>query len=219
MSSLETNVGSILAIVAIVAAWLIYRAQRSSARRGVLDAVDAELRLHAAWLLAEYDAGVWPADAWWSRSNLIDAFEAGSQPVMTVNRLSTVAIDNAIAQGPALFINPRLVFALVQYRQRIEQLNQLIDNATVLQQASEIWRKPVDYDLVEHFAMAVAWIHWIGIGTMTPRGNRDGSHTYFIMSRVELEREMGAGRFARWAWFTVGRTWPRENRQPLVAVR
>lgn len=194
MQWLEANVGTLLAVVAILAAWLIYRIQQDAARSGVLGAIDAELRLHAAWLVAEYDLGGWPVDAWWTLPNLGAAIESRQQPVLTVNRLSTVAVDSAIAQGPSLFINPRLVLALVQYRQRVEQLNQLIDKATALQQAPELWRQPPDAELLDHFARAVAWIHWIGVGTMTGQGNRDGTHTYFVVARVELEKEIWSRR-------------------------
>jgi hypothetical protein len=216
---LGADVGTLLAVAAIVTAWLTYRAQQDSARRGVLDAVDVETRMFAAWLATSYDAGVVRASDWWSPTNLIEAFESRRQPVQTVNRLSTVAVDNAITQGPTLFINPQLVQALVHYRQRVEQLNQLIDNATVLQQAAELWKRPLDEDLFKHFALATAWIHWIGIGTGRPeRGNADGAHKYFVLVRVELERELGIRGWDWWAWFLFGRTWPRPEHLPIVEV-
>jgi hypothetical protein len=216
---LGTDAGTLLAAGAIIVAWLTYRAQQDTARRGVLDALDVETRMFLAWLGAQYDVGAERRDAWWSSRNLRQALESGEQPVLTVNRLSTVAIDNAITQGPALFINLDLVFALVQYRQRVEQLNQLIDNATVLQQGPDLWKRPLDADVFRHFALSTAWIHWVGIGTGDPkRGNADGAHVHFLKARFELEREIAIAGLDWWSWFIFGRTWPRQKRSPIVEV-
>lgn len=102
-SWINSNLGTILAIAGIVAAWWIYRSQQSAARRGVLDGLVAELSLHAWWVAPSYRFDVWPEPpAWWSKEQLA----ARHGPVPLVNRLSTVATDAGIAQGPALFINP-----------------------------------------------------------------------------------------------------------------
>lgn len=209
-----SNTGLLLAILGIVVAWWIYRSQQSAARRGVLDGLTAELSLHASWVGHSYRFEEWPsADTWWSKEEL-----AKLAPVPLVNRLSTVAIDAAIAQGPSLFINPQLVFALVQYRQRAEQLNQLIDNATGVQQSPDLWLKTPNSELMEHFAQVTAWIHWIGIGTLNDRINRDGAHRHFVAAALQLERERSAGLWSRFAWFSYGRTWARASLPARVQI-
>jgi hypothetical protein len=114
--------GTFLALIAIAVAWWIYRSQQAAARQGILDAVSAELTLDRSWVGGPYKPGDWPDPAdpagWWARDRLRDMKEHSP----FVNKLSTVAVDAAIAQGPALFINPMLVVALVQYRQRAAQL-------------------------------------------------------------------------------------------------
>jgi hypothetical protein len=217
-SWINSNLGSILAIAGIVAgivaAWWVYRSQQASSRRGVLDGLVAELTLHAWWVAPSYPLMVWPGpDTWWSREQL-----ARRQTAPLVNRLSTVAIDAGIAQGPALFINPKLVFALVEYRQRVEQLNQLIDNAASIQQWPDLWGEHPPAQLVDHFAEATAWVHWVGIGTMEDPPNRDGAHRRFRLVADEVERERNAGFWARQSWFWYGRTWSREPQQPLSEV-
>ena len=217
VSWLGANAGVLLALVAILVAWWIYRSQQSGERRGVLDGVDAELRLHASWVSAPYQFDCWPSsDTWWAKERLSDL--SNRQPVPLVNRLSTVAIDAAIAQGPALFINPQLVYALVQYRQRAEQLNQLIDNAMSFQSSTELWKDRPVPELIEHFAFATAWIHWIGIGSLNNPENRDGAHRHFVIAAIELEREKNAGWLPRLAWFCYGHTWRRPKRPPLIQV-
>lgn len=209
---LGADLGALLALVGIVGAWVTYRAQQDSAHRGVLDALDEETRLHAFWLLNEYKVGVWPENAWWTRENLAAAIEKNEQPVLTVNRLATVAVDNAIAQGPALFINPGLVLALSHYRQRLEQFNTLVDNAMALQQSPDLWRTPLDPRLLQHFAYATAWIHWVGIGDQA----RGGAHSLFVIARGEFESEQRTTVSEWFMWFVFGRTQPRVMRKPLV---
>lgn len=213
--------GTLLAAFAIVAAWLTYRWQQVSARAGVLDLVDAETRMFLAWLVAEYPFGVERTGAWWSEVQLRQWIGDGLAPVPTVNRLSTVAVDAAIAQGPALFITPDLVYVLIQYRQRIEQLNQLIDNAAALQQAPDLWRRPLDEHQLKHFAQASAWIHWVGIGVgpgNAARGHPDGAHAFYVLARVAIEREIAVSGIDWWAWFVFGRVQPRQARPPLIQV-
>jgi hypothetical protein len=168
--------GTFLALIAIVVAWWIYRSQQAGARQGILDAVSAELALHRSWVGDGYQPDEWPdpADpaAWWAP----DRLRKMTQHSPFVNKLSTVAIDSAIAQGPALFINPRLVVALVQYRQRAAQLNQRIDTATAFAAAPELWTARPSPNLVEHFVQLTADIHWGGIGP----ADRDGAHRLYL---------------------------------------
>jgi hypothetical protein len=107
-------------VVALLAAWIVYRLQRREEREGVLSGLIAELQLQEDWVgHAGYPAGSWKdhSPKWWA-----DAADA------LVYKLSTVATDNAIQVGPSLFINRDLVRALVQYRQRANQLNQVVDD-------------------------------------------------------------------------------------------
>jgi hypothetical protein len=172
----------------------------------VLDGLRAELNRHRSWVGVGYEPGNWPDPkdplGWWARERLREMKE--STPF--VNKLSTVAIDAAIAQGPALFINRSLVVALVQYRQRVSHLNQLVDNALAFAASTELWRtKPPEHPLADHFAELTAAIHWVGVGT----SDRDGAHAWYIVATVQLMREVKVRRFDWLAWFWVGRTLPR----------
>lgn len=110
------------------------------------------------------------------------------------------------------------MLALVEYRQRVEQLNQLIDNAASIQQWPDLWHEKPDRALLGHFADATAWIHWIGIGTMDDPPNRDGAHRRFMSAARELERERNAGWWARSAWFSYGRRWSTRAQPALTEV-
>lgn len=194
--------GTALAFVAIAVAWLIYRSQQASARQGIVDAVSAELALHKWWVGNAYEPGRWPDPndpaGWWAHERLSEM----KQHTPFVNKVSTVAVDAAIAQGPALFINPRLVVALVQYRQRAAQLNQLIDNASAFVAAPELWMTKRHTELVEHFAQLTAAIHWVGIGS----AEQDGAHTHYCVAVHELEHERNVSQLDWLAWFCFGRT-------------
>jgi len=121
------------AVASVLLAWWSWRKQQSTQRRGVLAGVLAELRLHEGWVGTPYQMGCWPLPddphGWWGRERLM----TGRDHVPLVHKLSTVATDTAIQGGPALFINPQLVDTLVGSRQRVGQLNQLIDNAMAFQ--------------------------------------------------------------------------------------
>jgi len=197
--------GTLLALIAIAVAWWIYRSQQASARQGVLDAVSAELALHRSWVGTGYEPGAWPDPqdpaGWWARQRLREMKEH----TPFVNKLSTVAVDAAIAQGPALFINPTLVVALVQYRQRAAQLNQRIDNAMAFAASTELWTARPSPQLVEHFVQLTADIHWGGIGP----ADRDGAHRLYCAAVHELEHERNVSRVDWLAWFCFAATWPR----------
>jgi hypothetical protein len=130
------HVLAILAVVGIAITWWIYHSQQATERRGALAAIRAELDLHHAWVGTPYQPLRWPsADTWWSREQM-----ARQPAVGIVNKLSTVAVDAAIDRGPALFINPQLVTALVGYRQRAAQFTQLIDNVALSRTAGQMLR-------------------------------------------------------------------------------
>jgi hypothetical protein len=198
---LGTNVLAIVAFAAIVVAWLIYRRQQSDERQGLLRAIEAELQLHGSWVGNPYQWGCWPpSNVWWSREQLLKRRQPG-----LVYKLSTVAVNAGIERGPALFINPSLVVTLVQYRQRASQLNQLVDLATDLLAAPDMWKRRPSKDMWERYALATADVHWTGIGTAVS----DGAHKHFVQATTELRREQHAGRPARFFWFAFGRTWRR----------
>src|SRR5205814_1465672 len=78
-----------LALIGVLLVWVVYRASQWSERDGVIRGLEAELNMHQGWVGGAYsedDRGSWDAD-------------------YMVYKLSTVAIDNAIARGPGLFIN------------------------------------------------------------------------------------------------------------------
>jgi hypothetical protein len=189
---------------ALVVAWWIYRSQQRTQRRGLLLALAAELGLHHSWVGTPYQPDCWPAPGvpggWWSREQLVRRNQPG-----IVYKLSTVAVDAGIEHGPALFINPTLVVALVRYRQRAAQFNQLIDIAADLLAVPDMWRRRASKQIWERYALTIAEVHWKGIGTTVT----DSAHRHFIQVMHELNRERGASRAARLFWFLVGRTWQR----------
>src|SRR3989442_13075340 len=129
---------AIALIVALLAAWVVYRLQRREEREGVLSALIAELQMHEAWV---GNKG-YPNDSW---ANSAPKWWGGMQPGKVDNvvyKLSTVATDSAIQVGPSLFINRALVRALVNYRQRAQQLNQMIDDMAAFRAKAELWLPP-----------------------------------------------------------------------------
>ncbi|MGA3185039.1 MAG: hypothetical protein ABSE52_10625 [Candidatus Dormibacteria bacterium] len=192
----------VLAVVALLVAWGIFREQQSTQRRGVIAGVSAELRLHEPWVGGAYDPNGWPSIedplGWWARDRLLE----GENPTPLVYRLSTVATDAAIQSGPGLFVNPRLVSALVEYRQRVANLNQMIDNAMALQSGADFWTTRAGSVARAHFAEATARIHWVQIGD----ANSDGAYAHFMSVNHELSRERVVGRRAYFLWFWFGRT-------------
>ena len=101
-------------LVALLAAWIVFRLQRREKREGVLSALIAELQMHEAWV----GNNRYPKDSW---ANTAAKWWGGMQPGKVDNvvyKLSTVAIDSAIQGGPSLFINRALLRSLVNYRLR-----------------------------------------------------------------------------------------------------
>jgi len=160
-------------VVGAVAAWIGYRAGRWSERRGVLAELDAELLMHANLVgtpYGELDRGTW------------------SDPDYVVYKLSTVAVDNAIVRGPALFLNKDLGPALVRYRQVISQLNQMIDRITNLQVAAVTGSKPRPPDQVKAAIQLLESVHLQGIGDHGT-SKQAGAHVFHNFAQDELRRE------------------------------
>ena len=187
----------------LLAAWVVYRFQRREEREGVLSPLIAELQLHEDWVgRGGYPPGIWAAGQsalWWhGQPGEIDT---------VVYKLSTVATDGAIELGPALFINRGPVRALVNYRQRAHQLNQLIDDMAAFRATAELYLPPHDQPsqdrrdaLRARLDGLARGIHEGGIGDHSGDG---ANHHYH-----ELRRALRAERTAscwRWLlWFLLG---------------
>lgn len=139
----------VLALLALVAAWLIYRIDRWSERRGVIRGLEAELTMHGQWVgnpYGEKDRGSWP------------------NPDYMVFKLATVAVDNAIARGPSLFLDRHLSTSLIMYRQVVSHLNQLIDKQMAFQANPDLWGPSPPAHLVKSAAQLTESVHIQGIG-------------------------------------------------------
>lgn len=139
----------VLALVALILAWLLYRLDRWRQRSGVLRGLNAELAMHGMWVghpYSERDRGSWP------------------DPDYLVYKLVTVATDDAITRGPGLFLNPLLSTALIAYRQVIGHFNQLIDKQMDFQGNVELYGLPRRQDLVDAAVQMTESIHIQGIG-------------------------------------------------------
>jgi hypothetical protein len=190
-------------LVALLATWVVYRFQRREEREGVLSALIAELQLHEAWVgQASYPKGVWAggySTVWWK-----------GKPGETDNvvfKLSMIATDNAIQVGPALFINRDLVRALVNYRQRAQQLNQLIDDMAAFRATAQLWLQAADQGakttremLWTRLDSLAGLVHEGGIGDHAG----DGANYHYHELRDALRAERTSGCWRRWAWFWFG---------------
>lgn len=179
---------------ALLIAWFVYRLQRSEERRGVLSALVAELQLQEDWV-GRGGYGSWSED-WWDDP-------AGGPRTWTnvVFKLSTVATDNAIQAGPALFVREDLVRTLVRYRQRAHQLNQLIDDMAAFRAAPDLWvESDRQEELRRHLSVLARMVHEGGIGNHTG----DGANRHYLGLREALRAERCAGCWRRWGWFWLG---------------
>jgi hypothetical protein len=195
---------AIALIVALLAAWVVYRLQRREEREGVLSALIAELQLHEEWVGHKgYPKDMWGAGysaKWWG----------GKQPGQVDNvvyKLSTVATDSAIQVGPSLFSNRALVRTLVNYRQRAQQLNQMIDDMAAFRATADLWVPPHDkqsqarWDLLSDRLNGLAGlVHEGGIGDLTS----DGANRHYLALRSALRAERTATWWRRWLWFWLG---------------
>ncbi len=161
-----------LPIAGVVVVWLVYRLGKVDERRGVLHGLREELRLHAAWVGNAYPPPAAIPIQW-------------QDPTYMVNKVSTVGVDNAVARGPALFLNRDLLVALVGYRQVLSHFHQLIDSAMALQANAQMWTPNPPPHLLQQMTALTTAIHVMGIGTETS----GGAHQHFLHVTQALQAE------------------------------
>jgi hypothetical protein len=172
---LNDNAG-VVAAVGVLLVWIVYRRAARDQRSGVLAALRTELELHRLWVGTAYVRGVTPA--WWDRHYDRIVF-----------KLSTVAVDTAIAIGPSLFLNRQLLTALVNYRQTVSHLNQLIGRAEALQASAEMWRRFPNPRLIARTKELLGKVHYAGIGH-SDEGRQDEGHEAAHWDFVRVDREL-----------------------------
>jgi hypothetical protein len=106
-----------------------------------------------------------------------------------VFKLSTVAVDTAIAAGPSLFLNRQLLTALVSYRQTVSHLNQLIGRAEALQANAEMWRRFPNRRLTTRMKELLDKVHYVGIGH-SGEGRSDEGHEAAHWDFEQVDREL-----------------------------
>jgi hypothetical protein len=186
MQFLDQHAG-VLALVGLLVAWLIYRFDRWSIRRGVLHGLEAELRVHGQWVgnaYGEGDRGRWP------------------NPDYMVFKLVTVATDDAIARGPGLFLNRDLPIALVNYRQVVGHVNQLIDKQMDFQSNPELYGPNPPARLVAAAVQMTESIHIQGIGDATLQ-HRPAAFLFYAQVMDRLSRE-GDSKVLPLIWLATG---------------
>jgi hypothetical protein len=171
--------------IGVVTAWWIYRLGQSSQRAGVIQALRKELGMHSNWFATEHPNEVVPNGQGWERLTY------------GIYRLSTVAVDNAITQGPGLFLSQELTTLLVGYRQMVHHFNQLNETASSLQIEVASGR-PSEY-LIQRFLTQTQKVHWLGIGDRFSHS----AHYYFYETVQELMVETRAP-FSWCVWFVAG---------------
>ena len=195
------TLGLWLAVGGVIIVWLVYRAGQWSERQGVLRGLEAELEMHGNWVgtaYSEKDRGRW------------------REPDYMVYKLATVAVDNAIAKGPGLFLNNDLTVSLIRYRQVISHLNQLIDKTTNFQIAADIWRTPRPADEVRAAIQLIESVHIQGIGGMD-LSQRAGAHAFFKLVNDQLRRETSAPAYSViWALSGLNLSFVKGWSEPLL---
>jgi|GEM_PF-2669668 len=165
---------NIIAIAAILIGWVIYRLNLWVQRKAILYSVAEELKLHGSWVNSEYSNG--DIDPSWHQKGYV------------VFKLSTVAIDNAIAQGSGLFLNIEVIPHLTGYRQRVIQFNQLIDLSLTYQSNVDLWKKTTNVYVEKRMFELICQIHWYGISNR----NKPFAYTYFNKVNTELNKELSS---------------------------
>ncbi len=163
----------VLALLALVAAWIIYRIDRWSERGGVIRGLVAELDMHGQWVGNQYGEshrGSWP------------------DPDYLVFKLVTVAVDNAIARGPSLFLNRDLSTSLVMYRQVVGHFNQLIERLMAFQATPELWSPHPPAHVVAYAVGLIESVHIGGIGDGSLQG-RAAAYVFYMQMTHQLSRE------------------------------
>lgn len=165
-----------ITILTIFAAWLIFRLGVSLERKSILDGLVKELDLHKNWMGNQYPDQIVPIGSSWNQLNYV------------VFQLSTVAIDNAIARGPHLFLNRQLMTELIGYRQMVNQFNQLIEVQQTFQANIELWDRSqarVNRLVRNRMLDLTGQIHWYGISD----SSKLFGYTYFQAVNKELIEE------------------------------
>ncbi len=175
-----------IAVVGIVVAWIVYRADRFTQRGGLLNGIKDELALHKPWLGKPYLPN--------SRASFTDK---SHMPY----KLGTVAIDDAIARGPSLFLNNQLSASLVVYRQLVGHFNQLVDQTMALQAAPELWLPNPPPDLEAEVLTRIAAIHILGIGDLTT--NKAAHWSLVELLEPSLKAELDS-KVLPWVWAVSG---------------
>jgi hypothetical protein len=200
LQSWWSSAGSVVIalVVGLLAAWLVYRLQRREEREGVLSALVAELQLQEDWVgRGGYPAGSWKdrSAQWWG-----DAADA------LVYKLSTVATDNAIQVGPSLFVNRDLVRALVHFRQRAHQVNQVIDDMAACRATPELWIQADERTTTQlrtRLDMLAGMIHENAIGDKA--GDGANHHYHAVRDALRAERTLSWVRYWGWFLFAISR--------------
>ena len=180
------NWGLGLAVLGVIVAWFVYRADRWTERRGVIRALESELDMHRLWLRNPYSADA--AGTWTSLDHM---------PF----KLATVAVDNAIVRGPSLFLNPGLGISLVGYRQGASNLNQMIDRLMALQGNAELWVPNPPPELKRFVIAQIEAVHIRGIGDDELVV---GAHALYLRVREDLDTERKSNAQLLALWFVTG---------------
>lgn len=167
----QLNTAEKLALLGAVIVWLVYRADRWTTRRAVLDGVRRELTLHSAWVGTAYPGAM--HGSW-------------TDPSYLVYKLGTVAIDDAIVRGSSVLLNRELISSLVVYRQVVEHFNQLVDQAMAFQARPELWQQHPPQQLVDHMLTLIEAVHIVGIGDLTAQKS---AHWHLKVTENEFNRE------------------------------
>jgi len=196
------SLGVVVGVVGAVVVWFVYRIGVRGQRKGVLNALREELDLHESWVGTSYIRGVTPPQLWHTNFRWIPF------------KLSTVAVDAAISTGPSLFLNHRLLTALVGYRQRVLGFNQLVDQAAVFQANPGLYRRFPSSRLVKRAFDLVGAIHYTGIGHADEDRAGEGrgmANYYFKQVRRELRCEESV-RIRSLIWFVTALRTPLRRR-------
>lgn len=182
---LNSNAGVVTTVgiaVGAVVIWIVYRFSAVGQRKGVLDALRKELDLHESWVQTSYVRGRMPTTlSWWETNYEGIPF-----------KLSTTAIEAAIAAGPSLFLNRQLLTAVVAYRQRVIGFNQLVDRAAAFQANPELYRRFPSRRTVSHVKDLLGSIHYVGVGHAEEGLSGEGqgmANYYFRQVSAELRCE------------------------------
>lgn len=176
-------------VVALFAAWIIYRLGPWNERKNTLRSLDTELSIHKEWMGTPY-----------STINDISDFSDIRRQVF---KLSTTAIDNAISKGSGLFLNTSLTNSLIEYKQLVYNFNQTVDSSNALRSSPELWdgKDPniPDTPLKKRVIEVMKLIHTKGIGNTS---NQAG-HAYFLKLTEEITNEKQTF-ILLWLWFLLG---------------